>query len=263
MNDGIGDRMKGNYENRTRYYLPRRTYTIVRVDGKAFHTYCRGLDRPFDLGLLEDMQQVALWLCGELQGARLAYAQSDEVSVLLTDFGNRDTSAWFDGNVQKIASVSASLATAYLNVLRTVRHAGMTSEPVGFATFDARAFTIPEPHEVANYLIWRQRDATRNSVSLAARAHMPHGETQERNARELQEILWANYRVNWNDYDPRFKRGTFVRPVTEVVNDAERTRWVATAPERWTVKSAELTETIPGLADVVGKPAKVTENDER
>ena len=156
--DNLGDRMKIFYENITRIFLPRRTYTIIRIDGKAFHTYTKGLDRPFDDKFVNDMDETACYLCKNIQGAKFAFVQSDEISILLTDFDSLTTSAWFDGNIQKMVSVSASLATAKFNELR----------PNKIALFDSRVFTISSRVEVENYFIWRQQDTTRNSISSVA-----------------------------------------------------------------------------------------------
>jgi hypothetical protein len=160
MKDTLGDRMKEYYENRTKTYLPRRTYTLIRIDGKAFHTYTKGLNRPFDDQLMDDMDETAIYLCKNIQGAKLAFVQSDEISILLTDFDKLQTSAWFDGNIQKITSVSSSLATAKFNELR----------PNKLALFDSRVFTIPSKVEVENYFIWRQQDTVRNSISSVAQS---------------------------------------------------------------------------------------------
>lgn len=108
----LGDRMKKQYEDRSRIYLQRRTYTIIRIDGKAFHTYTQGLERPFDSKFCRDMDKTAEFLCRNIQGAQFAFVQSDEISILLTDFETIATEAWFDANLQKMCSVSASLATA-------------------------------------------------------------------------------------------------------------------------------------------------------
>jgi len=121
MKDQLGDRMKSFYEDRTRTSLPRRTFTIIRIDGKAFHTYTRGLTRPFDQGLIDDMNETTKFLCESIQGAKFGYVQSDEISILLTDFEKTTTDAWFDGNIQKMASISASMATAKFNELRVRR----------------------------------------------------------------------------------------------------------------------------------------------
>jgi tRNA(His) 5'-end guanylyltransferase len=212
--DQLGDRMKDQYENRARQMLPRRTYTIVRLDGKAFHTYTRGLERPFDPQLMADMAQTTQFLCQNISGAVLGYTQSDEISLLLTDFATPKTEAWFDGNVQKVVSVSASLATAQFNLLR----------PGKMAFFDSRTFTIPDPVEVANYFVWRQKDATRNSISMAAQAHFSQKQLHAKSSGEMQEMLWAERGVNWNDYDPRFKLGTaiFAEQVTAPVSYVDK-----------------------------------------
>src|ERR1700733_5003490 len=112
VKDPLGARMKANYEDRTRYYLPRRTYTIIRIDGKAFSTYTKKMDRPFDLGFVRAMQETTKELCSKIPGTAFGYTQSDEISLLLTDFTTETTEAWFNGNIQKIVSVSASIVTA-------------------------------------------------------------------------------------------------------------------------------------------------------
>lgn len=250
--DPLGDRMKSSYEHRARHHLPRRTYTAIRLDGKAFHTYTRDLARPYDEGLLDDMATAARFLCEQVSGAKLAYAQSDEISLVLTDFDTPRTEAWFDGNLQKVVSVSASLLTARFNELR----------PGRLAFFDSRAFTIPDPAEVVDYLVWRQQDATRNSISMAAQAHFDHARLHGRSSGEMQDMLWSEHGVNWNDYDPRFKRGTVVYP--EVVTGPapytdKRTGEVGVAEEVrrrvWTTAAAPiftrsdfLAERIPGVA---------------
>lgn len=197
-NDPLGDRMKGRYETRARTYLPRRTYTAIRLDGNAFHTYTRGLDKPFDLQLMEDMAATTMFLCEQIPGVRYAYTQSDEISLLVTDFARPSTEAWFDGNVQKIVSISAAMATAEFNRLR----------PGRLAFFDSRVFTIPDPVEVENYFVWRQQDAMRNAVSMAAQAHFSHKALHGKSSDQMQEMLWQDAGVNFNDYPPRCKRGT-------------------------------------------------------
>lgn len=192
----LGDRMK-RAEAVTRQLLPRRTYSILRVDGKAFHSYLRGCARPFDEEFMADMDAVAEALCAEISGAVLAYTQSDEISVLFTDFGSPGTEPWFGGVLAKQLTIAASLATAVLNERR----------PGKRALFDARVFTLSDPIEVANYLIWRQRDAVRNSVSMAAQAHFSHRELHQVNSGQMQELLWSRHGVNWNDYPDGCKRG--------------------------------------------------------
>jgi tRNA(His) 5'-end guanylyltransferase len=217
MKDELGDRMKGFYEDRTRFLLPRRTYTILRIDGKAFHTYTKGLKQPFDDDLIEDMDATACYLCKNIQGSKFAYVQSDEISILMTDFDIIGTDAWFDGNIQKIVSVAAGLATGEFNRLRlkrkmdtTVATAGSIMKLFKWATFDARVFTIPANYEVENYFIWRQKDATRNSISSVARSLYGQKQLEGKNSNQKQEMIFQKG-INWNDYAPMFKRGRFIQ----------------------------------------------------
>lgn len=200
-NDSLGDRMKKNYEDRTRFYLPRRTYTIIRVDGKAFHSFCSKLEKPFDWKLIATFQETTRIVGSEMQGFQFAYGQSDEVSFLVTDFNEITTEAWFDGNIQKIASVTASLFTAQFNNL---------FKYIRLASFDCRVFSIAERTEVENYFIWRQQDATRNSVQMLGRSKFSHKELDGKNCSEIQEMLHNKYSINWNDQHPELKRGWIV-----------------------------------------------------
>ena len=216
MRDELGDRMKKNYENRTRVLLPRRTYTLIRVDGKAFHTYTRGCTRPFDAGLMADMDETACYLCKNIQGAKIGFVQSDEISILMTDFETHQTDAWFDGNIQKIVSVAASLAASKFNHLRLIRINSQTIGDMGreivemkLADFDARTFTIPSKTEVMNYFIWRQQDTVRNSISSVAQTLYSSKELHGKNMNEQQEMIFQKG-INWNDYDSILKRGRFV-----------------------------------------------------
>lgn len=230
MKDELGERIKEQYENRTRFSLPRRTFTIIRLDGKAFHTYTRGLQKPFDEGLFEDMDKAIIAMLPQIQGAQFAYTQSDEISVLVTDFEKPTTSAWFDGNVQKIVSVSASLITAEFNKVRARRWSaaykanmvlsglGMGEEaadhgdtnPFTLAFFDARVFTIPDRMEVMNYFIWRNQDAARNSVSMVAQSLFSHRELQGMSSPDMQEMMYQKCGINWADYDPSKKNGRLI-----------------------------------------------------
>lgn len=210
MHDSLGDRMKRQYEDRTRAMLPRRTYTILRADGKAFHTYTRRCEKPYDKKLVEAMDVAALALCREAQGSCFAYVQSDEISVLLTDFATITTEAWFDGNLQKIVSVAAAVVTQAFSEQR--REQG---EHGGTPLFDCRAFTIPDPVEVENYFIWRQQDAARNSIQGFAQAHFSHKELHGQNVNEMQEMLFQQRGLNWNDLPAEHKRGRVIRYTAE------------------------------------------------
>jgi tRNA(His) 5'-end guanylyltransferase len=216
--DPLGDRMKADYESRTRLFLPRRTYVLIRADGKSFHAYTRGCTRPYDLDLMADMDATAVALCERVEGARLAFVQSDEISLLLTDFATAQTEAWFDGNLQKICSVSASIATAHFNQVQRRRHA--LEEDSALAYFDSRVWTIPQRIEVFNYFLWRQQDCSRNSISMTAQAHFPHSRLVGKSSDELQELLWQEKGVNWNDLPVGFKRGRAIERVA-VTKDVE------------------------------------------
>lgn len=213
----IGDRMKENYENRTRMYLPRRSNVILRVDGKSFHTYTKNLARPFDVDFMGDMDLTAKYLCHNIMGAKLAFVQSDEISVLITDYDTIATQAWFDYNVQKMVSVGASMATGEFNRLRLMRLFNESDNDTlmvhikaeNVAEFDARVFCIPEFDEVCNYFLWRQLDATRNSIQSTARSHYSHKELIGKNTNEMQEMLFQKG-VNWNNFATALKRGRIV-----------------------------------------------------
>lgn len=194
-----------SYEGRTRYFLPRRCYTMIRIDGKAFHSYTKGLSRPFDSGLIEDMQLTTNFLCEQFS-ADIGYCQSDEISLVLTDFKNKDSQAIFDNNLQKICSVSASCATSEFNYLRMVRANSFSGKR---AQFDSRVWTLSDPWDVFNTFLWRQQDATRNSVQMVAQSLCSHKELQGKNINEQQELIFQKGQ-NWNDYPTFCKRGTFI-----------------------------------------------------
>lgn len=200
--DNLGDRMKGNYENRARHLLTRRMPVIVRVDGRAFHTYTRGMDKPFDDRLMQAMVAAAAEVAAEAQGFKLGYVQSDEASFLITDYDTLDTEAWFGYVKSKIETISASIMTAAFNE-RMSRHR------TTLAFFDARAFNIPR-EEVANYFLWRAQDWARNSVSMYCghfySAKQMHGQGRA----DQHEMLRAVGR-NWaTDLDDCKRNGTFI-----------------------------------------------------
>jgi len=212
----LGDRMKSYYEDRFRVHLPRRSNVMIRIDGKAFHTYTRGLNKPYDIGLMEDMNETTKFLCASIQGAKMGYVQSDEISIWLTDYDDIKTDAWFDYNLQKMCSIAASLATAKFNQLRMTREAKEGGDLVSsqiishpLAMFDARIFILPSIDEVVNYFIWRQQDATRNSISMAAQSLYSHKELNGKSSDDKQEMMFQKG-VNWNDYPTRFKRGAAI-----------------------------------------------------
>ena len=274
MKDDLGNRIKKNYEDRTRYSIPRRTYAIIRLDGKAFHTYTKGLKKPFDDGLSEDIDNAIIAMMSEIQGVQFAYTQSDEISLLLTDFEKTTTSAWFDGNIQKMCSVASSIITAHFNNYRQIR--GMkklkdTDSVAGLgpfqniAYFDARVFTIPDRTEVMNYFIWRNQDCARNSVSMVAQSLFSHKELQNKSTAQMQEMMFSKHGINWAEYDQSKKNGRLIVKETYFVTEldysgnhkymvgdmpaksppAERTKWVSKPAWKFTEDKDKLLNMIP------------------
>ncbi len=229
----LGDRMKNNYENITRYYLTRRMPVIIRVDGRSFHTFTKGFKKPFDDILVKTMQDTMKYLCENIQGCVLGYTQSDEISLVLTDYAELTTDAWFGNNLQKMCSVSASMATLAFNkffndrvqdfmyaccddfgddILPEKQNDYDLAYNVYFkklytAMFDSRVFTIPK-EEVCNALIWRQQDATRNSIQSVCQANFSQKELHGKSCNDIQDMLMLQKGINWNDYSTTLKRGS-------------------------------------------------------
>lgn len=220
--DSLGDRMK-RYEDISRIYLTRRMPMIIRIDGRAFHSFTHGLNKPFDSGIIDAMRETAKYLCENVMGCKLAYIQSDEISLLVTDWESIQTQAWFDKNLLKIVSISASMATMKFNDIfrgyaNEVSENCLTSPTdyvrkleriVGTAMFDARAFIIPR-EEVCNYFIWRQQDWARNSVEMLGRSRFSDKQLFKKNGNEIQEMLFQQYGVNWSGLETSLKRGACV-----------------------------------------------------
>jgi len=195
----IGDRMK-EYERASGTVLPGRLPVIIRLDGKAFHTWVKRIKakKPFDAGLIDNMAETAKYLCLNIQNAVFAYTQSDEISILLHPYKRLNTDPWFGNKVQKMVSIAAATASAHMTAI------------YGLETlFDARVFILPEA-EVVNYFYWRQLDASRNSVQMVARAYFSHRECQNKNCDDLQEMLFAQKKINWNNLPTQQRRGTAI-----------------------------------------------------
>lgn len=242
--DSLGDRMK-NYENISRNYLTKRLPVIIRIDGKAFHTFTKGFQKPFDMVLMKTMWETAKYLCANIQGCKLAYTQSDEISLLLTDYEELETQSWFNYNIQKMVSVSSSIATLEFNrvicdkateyianipdtdegIVELLANTYINAVRKG-AMFDSRVFTIPK-EEVCNYFIWRQNDATRNSIQMVARANFSHKQLHQKNCNQLQEMLFQEKGINYNDIPTYQKRGTCIVKEDCYMDEIFiRTKWV-------------------------------------
>lgn len=250
--DALGDRMK-KYEYITRTYLVPRMPVIIRLDGKAFHTFTRGFKRPFDEVLISTMQDTTKYLCENIQGCVLGYTQSDEITLVLVDYKKLNSCAWFDNNIQKMCSIAASMATfafnrffvANLNAFYESNtdidlteigyHITFSEEDNGKyyeaykkaaekgAMFDARVFNIPK-EEVCNCVLWRQNDATRNSVEMVAQSHFSHGILQHKSQSQMQDMLMLEKGINWNDFPVHQKRGSCCIKVQG--DEDKRPKWI-------------------------------------
>lgn len=261
--DSLGDRMK-RYESVPKNYLTRRVPVIIRVDGKAFHTFTRGMKKPFDSVLMNTMKDTMKYLCENIQGCVFGYTQSDEITLVLTDYATITTDAWFGYSVQKMVSIAASIATLAFNkfLYRNIdnyfneddaldamfgsdsdrkneisRYAEVLREALRKgAMFDARAFSIPKD-EVCNCLIWRQQDATRNSIQSVGQAYFSHKALNGKTCNNIQEMLWQEYKVNWSDYPIECKRGSCcIKQMVDVpVLNQESGEVICVSRNRWVI----------------------------
>ena len=218
VNDELGKRMKEYYEQVPKYRLMRRTPVAIRIDGKAFHTFTKGFQKPFDEVLVKSMQETMKYLCENIQGCVLGYTQSDEITLILVDYKHLNSDAWFDYEVQKMCSIAASMATMAFNrefrkamdedpTIPNTRYNWYLAKIDNGAMFDARCFNIPK-EEVTNLIYWRQLDATRNSIQMVGQANFSHSELQNKSCNMIQDMLFQERNINWNDYPTHLKRGS-------------------------------------------------------
>lgn len=213
-NDSLGDRMK-QYEAVPKHFLTRKIPAIIRVDGKAFHTFTKGMEKPFDMVLMTSMQQTMKCLCENIQGCVLGYTQSDEITLILTDYATITTDAWFGYNVQKMVSIAAATATLAFNVtfMRAASDPILAPEWLPYrdkiytALFDARAFSLPKD-EATNCLIWRQQDAIRNSIEAVGQANFSPKQLHGKSCKTILEMLLEEKHVDWNDFPLDCKHGS-------------------------------------------------------
>ena len=249
--DNLGDRMK-SYENITRTYLPGRMPIIIRIDGKAFHTFTRGFKKPFDDILMRAMEETAAVLCRDIEGVKVAYTQSDEISLLITNNDTWETQPWFGNNLQKMASVAASIATlafnrAFWHEVNMLNNDYLNTEDNEClnvycravekgATFDARVFVLPAD-EVCNYFIWRQQDAIRNSIQSMGQAHFSHKELMNKNCENIKQML-VEKNLKWESIPISYQRGIcVVKKPTKVKTqiDMKAMTYMEMTRNRWTV----------------------------
>ena len=252
---GLATRMKTFYEQIPKTKLMRRTPVIIRIDGKAFHTFTRGFATPFDEVLIKTMQDTTKYLCENIQGCVLGYTQSDEISLVLIDYQRFETSAWFDYEVQKMCSIAASMATMAFNKAfekRSQEHSCHEELAKSYekarkrgAMFDARVFNVPK-EEVTNYIYWRQNDASKNSIQMVGRANFSDKQLHKKTCNMIQDMLMVQKGINWNNFPTYQKRGScvikeeyfvddkgneveneYITDVNEPVEDVTaRTRWI-------------------------------------
>ena len=202
MIDKLGDRMKLYEQMEAGRKLMPGLPICVRVDGRAFHTFTRGMKRPFDIDMSQAMIETMKYLV-EQTDACIGYVQSDEISLVLSD----TKAPMFDGKIAKLNSVIASIATAKFN---EVIHKTYPNKPLAF--FDCRCWNVPNRTEAVNNILWREFDATKNSISMAARSVYSDAQLLGKNGSEKQDMLMEKG-INWNDYPVFFKRGTYARRV--------------------------------------------------
>lgn len=224
--DSFGERIKA-YENVNRTYLTDGVPKVMRLDGKAFHSFLKGAERPYDKNVMMSMAFAAAKVLKEIGGsARFAYIQSDEVSIGINDKMTIESSPWFGNNVQKMVSVSSSIMAVNFSYEYYTR---MTNAAIEKATteidgkryvqlmvgkpnfrpayFDARIFQVPNVVELHNAVLWRQQDAAKNSISQYARSFFSHKEVDGKNGSEMQEMMHSVHGFNWNDAPTWTKRG--------------------------------------------------------
>ena len=221
VKDNLGNRMKTYYEEVSKTKLTRRMPVIIRLDGKAFHTFTRGFKKPFDDIFMKTMQETMKYLCENIQGCVLGYTQSDEITLVLVDYNKLDTAAWFDYEIQKMVSISASMATLAFNKYFNEFYLEQLAEKGEAdsydliydkarrkgALFDSRVFNIPK-EEVTNCVLWRQKDAERNSILSVAQAHYSQKEMQGISCKELVAKLEIEKGIIWGNLPTPQKRGT-------------------------------------------------------
>lgn len=224
VHDDLGCRMKTFYEQIPKTKLMRRCPVAIRCDGRSFHTFARKFQKPFDEVLIKTMQETMKYLCENIQGCVLAYTQSDEITLILVDYKKLTSSAFFDYEVQKICSITASMATMAFNKFfeKNIQEFSESNECRGLdikyldiyrealnkgAMFDARCFNIPK-EEVTNLCYWRQLDATRNSIQMVGQANFSHKELQNKSCNDIQDMLMTQKGINWNNLPTYQKRGS-------------------------------------------------------
>ena len=247
----LANRMK-EYEKRNQYYLQKRTPVAIRVDGRSFHTFTKGFQKPFDEVLIKSMQETAKYMCENIQGAKIAYVQSDEINIILVDYDTLETNCWFNYRTDKLCSIAASMATMAFNKSFTknaeefMTDCAASYEMEGLcsqgteeyklcevyqkaiekgAMFDARCFNIPK-EEVTNYFYWRQLDAIRNSIQMIGQANFSHRELQFKTCEDIKDMLYVKDEIIWELLPIHKQRGSCCIKQDHIYENILRKQWV-------------------------------------
>lgn len=232
MKKTLGERMK-EYEAVTDVKLIKNMPVIIRLDGRAFHTFTKGFEKPFDRIFSDCMGKTMKYLCENINNCVFGYTQSDEITLVLFD-KDENSETWFDNRLQKIVSISASMATLQFNKIfleyyNCQKEQNISPKKLFMAMFDARAFNIPT-EDVVNNIIWRQNDAAKNSINSVAQANFTFKELQGKNGSDMQDMLMLQKGINWNDTPTMYKRGYCCtrKEVKVVTSNGEtmRSKWV-------------------------------------
>lgn len=229
MQIDLGDRIKG-YENVFRQHLPNRMPVIIRLDGCHFSSYLKGVKKPFDDSVINAMNETCVYLAKNIPGTVLVYTQSDEISIVINNFKKLNSEPWFNNNIQKMASVSAGMTSAYFSNLSP----SIFNGSLKFATFDSRVFVVPK-EDVNNSILFRQQDSIRNSVQSLARSLASHKECNNKNITELKNLI-IQKGGDWDKLETQFKRGRciikikkssqLVNKKTGELSTVERNEWI-------------------------------------
>ena len=202
--DSFGDRMK-TYERLAESQLIPNLPIVVRLDGKSFSKYTSRLERPYDLKLIELMQNTCKHLMKISHNIKVAYQQSDEITLIISN--DYDNPVEYSGRVQKLCSILAAECSVYFATHAYILENALHDHPV----FDCRIFNVPDWVEASNAVLWREQDATKNSIQLAGQSNFSHKEMQGLNNNQVQEKLLLEKNINWNDYPASFKRGSYIK----------------------------------------------------
>lgn len=202
--DSFGDRMK-TYERVSESQLIPNLPIVVRLDGKSFSKYTSRLERPYDLKLIELMQNTCKHLMKISHNIKVAYQQSDEITLIISN--DYDNPVEYSGRVQKLCSILAAECSVYFATHAYILENALHDHPV----FDCRIFNVPDWVEASNAVLWREQDATKNSIQLAGQSNFSHKEMQGLKNNQVQEKLLLEKNINWNDYPASFKRGSYIK----------------------------------------------------